>query len=407
MERLASAGVSRHEAGKMVLQDEVSVLKWQNSGIHPHMRRNRQKHSDNRRNDMRVEEIVSHFALPGAVRSVCPFGNGHINDTYLIDVDCGPGYLLQRVNTSVFRRPEEVQDNICRITAYLKERICEEDGDPLRETLTPVLTHEKTSYVMDESGYLWRTYLFVRDTRSCEQPVSAEELYEAGRVFGIFERRLKDFPAETLYETIPGFHDTPARAQQLREAMKKDAAHRGKSALDEYRFCAERMHKADLFVKAYGEGLIPKRVTHNDTKANNALLDAESGLGICVCDLDTVMPGFAAYDFGDAIRYGASLAQEDEPDLNKIALSLEKAKAYAEGFLSEAGSVFSDTERKMLPDGIWMITYEQAMRFLADYLNGDVYYKTDYPEHNLVRARNQIALVREIESCRTSLAALV
>ncbi|MBQ7487897.1 MAG: aminoglycoside phosphotransferase family protein [Clostridia bacterium] len=356
---------------------------------------------------MRIEEIIGHFILPGTVRSVSSFGNGHINDTYRIETDRGSEYLLQRVNTVVFRKPEEVQDNICRVTAYLRDRICEEGGDPLRETLTPVLTGEATSFVMDETGYLWRIYLFVPGTRSCEQPVSADDLYEAGRAFGVFERRLRDFPAETLYETIPGFHDTPARALQLREAMKKDAVHRGERVKAEYQFCTERMQNADLFRKAHGDGLIQKRVTHNDTKANNALLDAETGRGICVCDLDTVMPGFAAYDFGDAVRYGASLAQEDEQDLTKVTLSVERAKAYAEGFLSEAGMVFSETERKMLPDGIWMITYEQAMRFLTDYLNGDVYYKTEYPDHNLVRARNQMALVCEIERCRSSLMRLV
>lgn len=356
---------------------------------------------------MTVMEVALQFRLPGKLLSAEPFGNGHINNTYRIGLDGKTDCLLQQINTAIFRKPEQVQQNILSITSFLKEKIAAEGGDPLRETLTPVLTHGNTSFLVDDTGAFWRMYLFVPGTRSCEQPISAEELFEAGRAFGIFERRLSMFPEKHLFETIPDFHNTPARACQLESAIQKDRTARVHAVQDEIRFCYDRMEKTGLFEKAYAAGQIRKRVTHNDTKANNALLDVRTGKALCVCDLDTVMPGFAAYDFGDAIRYGASLANEDEADLSKVAFSVNNARAYAEGFLQEAGGIFPADERQLLADGIWMITFEQAMRFLTDYLDGDRYYRTAYPEHNLIRARNQMALVREIERYSQEIRALV
>ena len=346
---------------------------------------------------METAEIIRHFQISGRVSGSKPFGTGNINDTFRIETAEGKPYLLQRVNTEVFKKPEEVQSNIERVTRYLKERIASENGDPLRETLTPVPACDGGTGYRDGDGQFWRVYTFIENTRSCAQPASLSELYETGLAFGRFERRLSGFPAETLYETIPAFHDTPTRVRQLLTAREADVCGRRAEVLPELRMLMDRMNRADLFAKAFKAGRIPIRVVHNDTKTSNALLDAETGRALCVCDLDTVMPGFAAYDFGDGIRSGASQAAEDEPDLNKVTLSIEKAGAFAKGYLEEIGNILTEDERQLLPEGVWMITFEQAMRFLADYLNGDIYYKTSYPGHNLVRARNQIALVLEIE----------
>ncbi|MBQ9010501.1 MAG: aminoglycoside phosphotransferase family protein [Clostridia bacterium] len=355
---------------------------------------------------MKAENMIGHFQISGQVSEIRPYGNGNINDTFRVETVDG-AYLLQRVNTEVFKVPEEVQSNIERVTAYLKEQIIRENGDPRRETLTPVpCTGGGTGY-RDESGRFWRVFTFIDNTRSCSQPASLSELVETGLAFGRFERRLSGFPADSLYETIPAFHDTPARVQQMLTAANRDACGRKANVLPELRMLTDRKDRADLFVKAFEDGRIPRRVVHNDTKTANALLDAETGRAICVCDLDTVMPGFAAYDFGDGIRSGASTAAEDEPDLTKVSLSLEKAGAFARGYLEEVGGVLTKDERELLPDGIWMITYEQAMRFLADYLNGDTYYKTAYAEHNLVRTRNQITLLREIEGKEADLRQMI
>jgi len=356
---------------------------------------------------MNVMTTAGHFQVSGEVSDIKPFGTGIINDTYRVDTREGNAYLLQRVNTEVFKKPEEVQHNIERVTAYLKEQIVHEHGDPMRETLTLIPAAGGETWYRDEQDRFWRMYAFIDHTSACGQPASLNELYETGLAFGRFERRLSGFPVDSLHETIPAFHDTVDRVTQFMLAMDRDACGRKKTVVLELVTLMQCMDRADLFEKEFEAGRLPRRVVHNDTKTSNALLDTASGRAICVCDLDTVMPGFVAYDFGDGIRSGASEAAEDEPDLSKVALSLEKAAAFAQGYLEEAGSILTENERKLLPDGIYVITLEQAMRFMTDYLNGDVYYKTAYPEHNLVRARNQIALLQEIQKREAELRLII
>lgn len=360
------------------------------------------------REKMSIYEVVRHFAIPGVVTSIEPYGDGHINDTYRVQMEDGIwDYLLQRLNSNIFLHPDQVQMNIMRVTHHLREVIRREHGDPSRESLQLFSTKKGATYYLDEEGKAWRLFLFISNSVGGGKAGTTEELYEAGTCFGTFQRRLSDFRAEDLYEIIPRFHDTPWRVTQLREAMERDAAERLESVQELCAFCLEREEEAAGLQKALEEGKIHKRVTHNDTKTNNCLFDQWSGRAICVCDLDTVMPGIAAYDFGDAIRFGANLAEEDDPDESHVSLSVERAQAFADGFIGAAGETFDETERRLLPQGIWTVTYEQAVRFLTDYLNGDTYYKTKYKEHNLDRTVNQLALLMDIEKKEASLKGLV
>ena len=350
--------------------------------------------------DSKKLDIARRFDVPEGEISAEPYGNGHINDTLCVTVSAAQGqrrFIMQRVNRYVFQKPEEVIRNIEQVTEYLRGVIASEGGDPQRETLTLVRTKDGKTFTYDEDGELWRMYLFIEDTISRDLPDTTELFALSGEAFGRFQRQMGGFPAASLVESIPDFHNTPARYAQLMDAVARNAAGRLGEVEEELAFCRAREKDTHALLDALAAGEIPLRVTHNDTKLNNVLLDAKTGRGVCVIDLDTVMPGLAAYDFGDSIRFGANTAEEDERDLSKVQFSLPMYEAFTRGFLSEAGRVMSRREIELLPMGAKLMTLECGMRFLADHLNGDKYFRIHRPGHNLDRARTQFALVRHME----------
>ena len=350
--------------------------------------------------DSKKLDIARRFDIPEGEISAEPYGNGHINDTLCVTVTAAQGqrrFIMQRVNRYVFQKPEEVIRNIEQVTEYLRGVIAAEGGDPQRETLTLVRTKDGKSFTYDEEGELWRMYLFIEDTISRDLPDTTELFALSGEAFGRFQRQMGGFPAASLVESIPDFHNTPARYAQLMDAVARNAAGRLGEVEEELAFCRAREKDTHALLDALAAGEIPLRVTHNDTKLNNVLLDARTGRGVCVIDLDTVMPGLAAYDFGDSIRFGANTAEEDERDLSKVQFSLPMYEAFTRGFLSEAGQVMGRREIELLPMGARLMTLECGMRFLADHLNGDKYFRIHRPGHNLDRARTQFALVRHME----------
>ena len=344
-----------------------------------------------------IRRIVEAFVVTGTVTDICPYGNGHINDTYLVTTS-GKRYILQRVNRYVFKEPVQVIRNIELVTGYLRDVIAREGGDPQRETLTLIPTHSGEHYVVDASGELWRMYLFIEQTISRDLPDTEALFALSGEAFGRFQRQLGGFDASMLSETIRDFHNTPARYAQLMDAVERNEAGRLCEVGEELAFCRRYEREVHTLTDALEAGEIPLRVTHNDTKLNNVLLDAKTGRGVCVIDLDTVMPGLAAYDFGDSIRFGANTAAEDERDLNKVQISLPMFEAFARGYLSQAGDALKPHEVELLPMGAKLMTLECGMRFLADYLNGDKYFKIHREGHNLDRARTQFTLVSRMEA---------
>ena len=348
-----------------------------------------------------VARVIAQFELPEGSVHAEGYGNGHINDTLRVTVKNDAGehrFILQRVNSYVFPKPVEVIENIEKVTAYLAELIRGQGGDPQRETLTLVPAKDGKNYVIAEDGELWRVYLFVENTKSVDLP-DTQDLFElSGRAFGKFQRQLGGFDASQLHETIVDFHNTPARYRQLMDAVRRNDAGRLGEVGEELAFCMARGEEVSTLVRALENGEIPLRVTHNDTKLNNVLLDEKTGEGVCVIDLDTVMPGLTAYDFGDSIRSGASTAAEDERDLDKVEISLPMFAAFARGFIAACGDALTEREKELLPMGAKLMTLECGMRFLADYLNGDKYFKVHREGHNLDRARTQFKLVRSMEA---------
>ena len=287
-----------------------------------------------------IESVILQFDIPDGAWTAEPYGNGHINDTYLIAAG-EKHFILQRVNGYVFPKPEDVIENIERVTDFLKEQIAQEGGDPERETLTLVKTQQGTHFAYDEQGNLWRMYLFIEDAVSRDLPDTPELFELCGEAFGKFQRQMGAFPADSLHETIHDFHNTPARYRQLQDAIARNEAGRLDEVQPEIAFCQQYEQEVRALVDALEQGEIPLRVTHNDTKLNNVLLDSKTGRGVCVIDLDTVMPGLTAYDFGDAIRTGANTAEEDERDLSRVQFSLPMFEAFTRGFLKEAGQTLT------------------------------------------------------------------
>lgn len=349
-----------------------------------------------------LEDAVYAFGFGPSCSYVKPFGEGHINETYAVympgseGVDV-PRYVLQRVNIHVFKNPAQVMENIFSVTEYLREVIRKEGGDLDRETLSYIKTKSGDTYFEDADGQPWRCLHYVPNS-ICHQTVEEpQQFYQSARSFGHFLKQLGDYPAEHLYETIPQFHDTVKRFQDFAEAVRKDVKNRASQCREEIDFALAREADCGVLMNQLQEGVLPLRVTHNDTKLNNILFDADTDQGLCIIDLDTIMPGLAANDFGDSIRFGASTAEEDEPDLNKVHFDLHLYELYVKGYLEMARDVLTPAEIDSLPWGARLMTLECGMRFLADYLQGDVYFKTAYPEHNLVRARTQFRLVKEME----------
>ncbi len=340
-----------------------------------------------------LEKVVENFSVKAGI---VPYGNGHINDTYLREGN--PGYILQRINTNVFKDPNSVMENIVNVTEYLRAEIVKNGGDPERETMNVIKTKlGKNCYMADSSNY-FRMYKFVSNSVSFDTAEDLSLLFEAGKSFGKFQRMLDGFDAGLLHETIVDFHNTPKRIEQLEAAIKKNYENRAERVSAELDAAKKYSKYASLITDAMADGSVPSRVTHNDTKLNNVLFDKDTHKGICVIDLDTVMPGSILYDFGDALRFGASSGAEDETDLSKIYFDLEKYKSFSEGFLGEVGECLTKREIELLPESVIIMTYECGIRFLADYLNGDVYFKIHRENHNLDRARTQLKLVADMET---------
>ncbi len=347
---------------------------------------------------MTTNEILEKFALPGgyAVAETKQLNAGNINRTYRVTMADGSRYILQNINTNVFRDPDGLMNNIFGVCEHLKKKL-PAGADPLRETMTFIKTADGGHYFRDDEDRCWRMYVYI-DADSYDSPTKPGLFGKAGKAFGDFQKKLADYPADTLCETIPNFHNTPSRYRDFLNAVEHCALpERLNEAEKEISFLLERRNLASLATDRLKTGEIPLRVTHNDTKLNNILMDKQTGEGLCVIDLDTVMPGSLLYDFGDAIRFGANTAAEDEPDTSKVSLSTEKYSEFLNGFLEGIGDSITDTEKNLLPSGAALLTYEQAMRFLGDYLNGDTYFKVNYEKHNLVRAKAQIALLADIE----------
>ncbi len=337
-------------------------------------------------------KILSRFSVDLPLH---PFGNGHINTTF--GVGEPPRYILQKINTAVFTDPEGLMENVTAVTAHLRRKIAAAGGNPDRETLTYLKTADGKNFYRDEAGNCWRMYRFIGEAHAFE--AATQELFaDSARAFGNFQKMLADFPADTLHETIPQFHDTAARLEQLRAAIAENRSGRADAAGAEIEFAFARAGEVDAIVAALQKGEIPLRVTHNDTKLNNVLFDDATGKTLCVIDLDTVMPGSLLYDYGDALRFGASGAAEDETDLDKVTFDLELFRAYTEAYLESLAGSITDREIELLPTGAKLITLECGMRFLADHINGDVYFRIHRENQNLDRARTQFKLVADMEA---------
>ena len=347
-----------------------------------------------------VRELVSHFDVEGEIIAAKPYGNGHINDTkYVLIEHQGERkeYVLQKINKNVFKRPDLLMENYVGVTAFLRDIIIKNGGDPERETLNVVKAKDGKNYHVDADGEYWRLVVFVTDSLSYDKVEKPEQFYMSAVAFGNFQYLLKDYPADTLHETIVNFHNTPDRFRQLMDAVKADAKGRLAEVGAEIEFCKAREEFAGTLESARAEGKLPLKVTHNDTKLNNILFDKNTGAPICVVDLDTIMPGYSVNDFGDSIRFGATTALEDEADLSKVNFDIDLYELYVKGFIEGAKGGLTDGELEMLPIGAMMMTFECGMRFLADYLNGDTYFKISREKHNLDRARNQFKLVSDME----------
>ena len=347
------------------------------------------------------DEAIANFQYQGMLVDERPYGSGHINDTFLLTFDIGEmgqiKVILQRMNKDVFTAPVELMENIIGVTSHLRKKIIENGGDPERETLNVIPAVDGKAYYCDSLGDYWRSYKFITDSTSYDQVEKAEHFYQSAVAFGNFQSLLADYPAETLHETIKGFHDTKARFATFKKAVAEDVMGRAASVQKEIQFVLDREEIANYFCNLLEKGEIPLRVTHNDTKLNNIMIDDKTGKGICVIDLDTVMPGLAMNDFGDSIRFGASTAAEDERDLSKVSCSMELFDLYAKGFIEGCAGKLTQKEIELMPMGAKTMTYECGMRFLTDYLQGDTYFKVHREGHNLDRCRTQFKLVEDME----------
>ena len=358
-----------------------------------------------------LAQATSHFCFRGTLVGIEPIRSGHINDSYAAAFR-SPGeaphrYLLQRINHHVFRSPARLMQNIEGITEHVRSKVLAAGGDPDREALTLVRTLDGSVLHRAPNGEYWRAALFIEGARTFDRAQSLGQVYSAAQAVGRFQKMVSDYPAETLHETIPDFHHTPKRFKALVEAIQRDALKRAHKVQAEIRFVEERAAETAVLVEALEAGILPQRVTHNDTKFSNVMIDDATGEGICVIDLDTVMPGLSVYDFGDAVRSGANSAAEDERDLSRVGFDLEIFAHLTAGYLDAAGEFLTGTEIDYLPFSAWLMTLECGMRFLTDYLEGDPYFRIQRPAHNLDRCRTQFKMVRDMEEKLDAMEALV
>ena len=361
--------------------------------------------------DIHPARVAAQFDFPGTLADCSEIKTGHINRTYRLAFRQPDGteraYLLQRINTFAFHKPDEVMENVLLVTDHLRRALIAQGVDPERRVLRVIPAKDGAPLAFDSDGSAWRAYGFIERAHSVNAVESPAQFMEVGRAFGDFQNALADFPIERLHDTIPYFHDTIRRLENFEASIAADAAHRVAKAQPEIAFARARRESMGEIVRMIEGGALPLRVTHNDTKCNNVMVDDATGEALCVVDLDTVMAGSSLYDFGDAIRFGASTAAEDETDLSKVRLDMRLFDAFAEGFISKTANGLTETELVNLPLGALVMTFEVGLRFLTDYLDGDVYFHIDRPGHNLERARCQFTLLADMEAHRVDMEAAV
>ena len=357
-----------------------------------------------------LSEVLEAFDFGAVVVGAVRFGQGHINDTFVVHTqpenECCRRYILQRMSSAAFKRPDQLMENIIGVTEYLGREVEKTGGSREREALEVLRTRNGKPYYTDEAGGAWRVYPFIERTICCQSAETPELFAASGRAFGRFQRLLQSYPAETLHETIPHFHDTEDRLAKLKAAVAADKLGRAAECRAEIDFMMAREKDCSAALQALRDGILPLRVTHNDTKLNNVLMDKTTGEGICIIDLDTVMPGLSINDFGDSIRFGANHSAEDETDLSKVNLDVDLFEAYTQAFLEGAGGTLTEKEIEYLPWGAKLMTLECGIRFLTDYLEGDVYFHISREGQNLDRCRTQCKLVQDMEARWDELAAI-
>ena len=360
--------------------------------------------------DTILDEVLNAYDFPATLLGAVRYGQGHINDTFCIICQPQEGdavrYILQGLSLAAFPHPDELMENFIGITSYLRDKIIAAGGDPLRETLSLVKTKDGKDYYTDTNGKVWRLTPFIENT-DCFQSATPELFEASARAFGRFQYMLQGYPAETLHEAIVNFHNTEDRFAKFEAALAADKLDRAKDIADEIKFVMDRKADCSVALQALRDGKLPLRVTHNDTKLNNILIDRDTHEGICVIDLDTTMPGLSINDFGDSIRFGANHSAEDEKDLSKVNFDIALYEAYTRGFLEGAQGSLTKAELEYLPWGARLMTLECGIRFLTDYLDGDHYFRIHRPGHNLDRCRTQFKLVKDMEEQFEAMAAVV
>ena len=357
-----------------------------------------------------VLEVLENYDLPDTLLGAVRYGQGHINATFCVVCQPQEGdvvrFILQGLSSAAFPHPEELMENFVGITTYLRQKVTANGGDPMRETLSLVKTRDGREFYRDSQGKVWRLMPFIENT-DCFQSATPELFEASARAFGRFQYMLQGYPAETLHETIVNFHNTEDRFAKFEAALAADKHDRAKDIPEEIRFVLDRKADCSVALQAQREGKLPLRVTHNDTKLNNILIDRDSHEGICVIDLDTTMPGLSINDFGDSIRFGANHSREDEKDLSKVNFDIDLYEVYTRGFLEGAQGSLTSAELEYLPWGARLMTLECGIRFLTDYLDGDHYFHIHYPQQNLDRCRTQFKLVKDMEEKFEEMAAVV
>ncbi len=354
----------------------------------------------------KIDEAIAAFPIEtaqnGSLVERRPYGNGHINDTFLLRCTSPDQnetkFILQRMNHDIFKNPPQLMENVVQVTQHLRRTIRSQGGDPNRETLNVLQTRNGADWYQDSSQNYWRVFPFIERSVCLEKVESEKDFYDSAVAFGNFQRQLADFPVRKLHETIPNFHNTSSRFEDFQKAVQEGDQSRAALAQAELAFALDRKQDTAVLTNLLAEGKLPLRVTHNDTKLNNILFDADTHKALCIIDLDTVMPGLSLYDFGDSIRFGANTGAEDETDLSKVELDLSLFEAFTKGYLEGCAGSLTPKEIEMLPMGAKLMTYECGIRFLADFLTGDHYFKTHREHHNLDRARTQFKLVADMEA---------
>ena len=357
-----------------------------------------------------LAEVLGAYEFPATLLGAARYGQGHINDTFCVLCQPQEGdpirFILQGLSSAAFPHPEELMENFIGITSYLREKVIAAGGDPMRETLSLVKTRDGKDFYTDSNGKVWRLTPFIENT-DCFQSATPALFEASARAFGRFQYLLQGYPAATLHETIVNFHNTEDRFAKFEAALASDKLGRAANIQKEIQFVLDRKADCSVALQALREGKLPLRVTHNDTKLNNILIDRDTHEGICVIDLDTTMPGLSINDFGDSIRFGANHSKEDEKDLSKVNFDIELYEAYTRGFLEGAKGSLTPAELEYLPWGARLMTLECGIRFLTDYLDGDHYFRIHYPKQNLDRCRTQFKLVSDMEAQFEAMAAVV